>query len=181
VLFRHILAGSLALSALWAGGPAVAGDADIGSAERMLRAIYAPYLGAHADEAAPPDFMRDKKFQENYEASLAALVKEHSVLEDKVGEPLGLESDIFAHGQDWDIRKVDVAVHLGAGGHAAATVSFVSADQPDAVDFDLVWLKGRWRIAELYWKDQDWSFRQQLVDDIQEAKSELAHPSKGGD
>jgi hypothetical protein len=181
VLFRHVLAGLLALSMPWFAGVAVAADADAGSAERMLRAIYAPYLGVHADETAPPDFMRDKKFQENYEPSLAALIKEHSSVEDKIGEPLGLESDIFAHGQDWEIRKVDVTIQLGQDGHAAATVSFVSADQPDSVDFDLVWLKGRWRIKYLYWKDQDWSFRQQLADDIKAAKAELAHPSKDGD
>jgi hypothetical protein len=178
VLLRPVLLGLLAL--LPAAGADAAGP-DAAAAEKLLRAIYAPYIGVHADESAPPDFMRDKKFQDNYEPSLAALVKEHSTLEDKIGEPLGLETDIFAHGQDWDIKKVDVAVHPGAADHAAATVSFVSADQPDSVDFDLVWDKGRWRIADLYSKDQDWSFRRQLVDDIKEAKNELAHPTPGGD
>ena len=179
-LLRHILAPALVAFAVLPAA-AQAADADAASAEHLLRAIYQPYLGAHADESAAPDFMRDKKFLENYEPSLLALVKEHAALEDKLGEPLGLETDIFAHGQDWDIRKVDVAVKLEAGGHASATVSFLSAGDQDAVDFDLVWQKGRWRILDVLWKDQDWSFKKQLLDDIAEGKEELAHPEKGGD
>ncbi len=179
-LLRQILAPAL-IGLIFSSVAASAADADAASAEHLLRAIYQPYIGVHADESAPPDFMRDKKFLENYEPALLALVKEHSALEDKLAEPMGLESDIFAHGQDWDISKIDVAVKLETGGHAAATVSFQSAGEADAVDFDLVWQKGRWHIADVLWKDQDWSFKKQLADDIAEGKEELAHPQKDGD
>jgi hypothetical protein len=64
-------------------------------------------------------------------------------------EPV-LDFDPFANAQDWQISNVNVTTEaVSVGSHAVVRASFLNAEAPQEVVYDLIWENGGWRVDNM--------------------------------
>jgi hypothetical protein len=122
------------------------------AAKAFLEKIYAAYKGKNS-KGIPLD--SDAMLRRYFEPSLAALMIKDRNDAAKRGDIPELDGDPFVNAQDWEIGPVDIAVRDIAPDKASATIKFRNVNVETTVAYDLVQLKGGWRIADITWDGKD--------------------------
>jgi hypothetical protein len=129
-------------------GTAVADPA----AKAFLEKIFAAYKGKNSKGISLDS---DAMLRLYFDPGLAALIIKDRKDANKRGDVPELDGDPFVNAQEWEIGPVDIAVRDTAPDKASATVKFSNFKMPTTLVYDLVKLKGGWRIADITWQEGD--------------------------
>jgi hypothetical protein len=137
-----------AISAAVFAAPARAADA---GPKAFVETIYNAYKGKSSKGISLAGEAAVRRY---FEPKLAALMIKDQKEAARHGDVPTLDGDPFVDAQDWDIKRVDIAMHDVTADKAGATVSFHNLDVMTTVELDLVRLRDGWRIAGIAWDDK---------------------------
>jgi hypothetical protein len=138
----------------------------VGDAEAFLRSVYAPYRA----DGKPID-LTGPQAEKILDPSLVALLREdQAAVQGEVGV---LDGDPICACQDFDIRSIQASVRPDGDGKATAIVRFKNFGRAKVTEvrFDLVAIKGAWRIFDIHEKEIP-SLREALEEEIAAIRSE---------
>jgi hypothetical protein len=139
---RNFLIGVVGVLAAGPIDPALAAEP---AAKEFLSAIYGSYVGKDAKGMPLDPPATDRLFT----PGLLKLIEADARRAKKRGEVPNLDGAPFVDAQEWEINSVTVDVQDAGPGKAKAVVRFKNFDKDIAIAFELVQLKGRWRIDEI--------------------------------
>lgn len=142
--------------------PALAQSVD--SAKRFLQTVY----GAYTFNGDPPGIDTSGSHAIASPSLMRVIRKDQRALKGEAGY-LGM--DPVCRCQDFDITTTGIDVTVAKRHTAKAVVSFTNFKEPHQVEFDLVWVRGRWLIDDIRAADDRRSLREALQAEIADVAS----------
>ncbi|WP_240975859.1 DUF3828 domain-containing protein [Paraburkholderia aromaticivorans] len=133
----------------------------IASAEQFLQAVYSAY----AFNGDPPGIDASGSHALSSPSLLQLIREDQRALKGEAGY---LDMDPICRCQDFDVKTTSIDAMVASRQKAKAIVSFTNFQKPKKVEFDLVWVRGRWLIDDIRSSDDRRSLRDALRAEIAE-------------
>lgn len=137
--------------------PALAQSAD--SAKRFLQSVY----GAYTFNGDPPGIEATGAHAIASPSLLQLIGKDQRALKGEAGY---LDMDPLCRCQDFDVKTTAIDVTVEKHHKAKAIVAFTNFREPRKVEFDLLWVRGRWLIDDIRSGDDRRGLREALQTEI---------------
>ena len=119
-------------------------------AHRFTATIYAQYGAPET-----PGVVLDSRaaLEKYFVPDLAEKIETDALAAERQDHPPALDGDPFVDAQEWDIKRVAIAVRHDTPEKATAIVSFFNRDDPRQVELALVKRAAGWRIDDIRWRE----------------------------